>query len=123
MTNYKNAKPKPKHGYIDATDFSHELGEAAGGVTIYASVDDALENCWCAKECGVYKVSVAFKEIALRGKEEPQTLKDMQEKSPRYIERERLRIAHKRAYAEKLKKRAEFLLAIADKSEKELEGV
>lgn len=114
---------KPKYGYIDATDFYHELGEAAGGVTIYASVNDTLENCWCAKECGVLKVKVSFEEIALKGKEELQTWEDMQEKSPRYVARERLRIAHKRAYAEKLKKRAEFVLALADKSEKELGGV
>lgn len=114
---------KTKHGYIDATDFAHELGEAAGGVTIYASLNDALENCWCAKSCGVYKVEVIFEEIALRGKEELQTLGDMQNKTPKYVASVKQRIAHKRAYAEKLKKRVEFTLALADKLEKELEGV
>jgi len=104
---------KTKHGYIDATDFHHELGEAAGGVTIYASVNDALENCWCAKDCGVFKVKVVFEEIALAGKEDPQAGD---------VERERQRIAHKRAYAEKLKKQVEFVLAVADRSERELDG-
>ena len=103
---------KTKYGFIDATDFHHELGEASGGVPIYSSVNDALENCFCAKECGVFKVKVSYMKVALAGKE------DMQEKEEKE-ENEIERISHYRAKAEKLRKNAEWLISLADRLEQQ----
>ena len=106
---------KTKYGFIDATDFHHELGEASGGVTIYSSLNDALENCFCAKGCGVFKVKVSYVEIALVGKEDMQEEKEEKEKE---IER----ISHYRAKAEKLRKHVEWLSSFADRLERDLES-
>jgi hypothetical protein len=41
-----------------AVDFLHELGEAAGGNTIYPSEKSAIENSPCVKSCGLVKVKI-----------------------------------------------------------------
>ena len=105
---------KTKYGFIDATDFHHELGEASGGVTIYSSLNDALENCFCAKGCGVFKVKVSYMETALAGKEDMQEKEEKEEK-----EKEIERISHYRAKAEKLRKNAEWLISLADRLEQQ----
>ena len=47
-------------GYMDYTDFRHELGSAPGGSRVYASVEDTLRHSFCAKKCGIAKVQVEF---------------------------------------------------------------
>lgn len=54
-----------KIGYIDATDFRYELGEAAGGTVIYGSKADLLRCEPCAVECGIIKVKVSFESVVL----------------------------------------------------------
>ena len=55
--------------YMCSTDFDYELGNAAGGTKLYASIEDLKENspCTaCAKEhspCGIYEVEVHLVEI------------------------------------------------------------
>jgi len=110
---------KTKYGFIDATDFHHELGEASGGVTIYSSLNDALENCFCAKGCGVFKVKVSYVETALAGKEDMQEKEEKEEKEK---EKEIERISHYRAKAEKLRKHVEWLNSLADRLERDLEN-
>ncbi len=56
-TSYRS---KPKIGYMDAIDFDHELGEALGGNTIYASKEDCLAHRKCADVCGMVRVKVFF---------------------------------------------------------------
>jgi len=34
----ENSQPKSRQGYMDATDFFHELGEALGGNTMYSKL-------------------------------------------------------------------------------------
>ena len=45
-------------GYMDATNFYHELGEAPGGTLIFKSAKEVLEYTPCAHECGVVRVEV-----------------------------------------------------------------
>ena len=59
---------KPRTGYMCATDFMHELGEAPDGTKIYNSKEDCLRNCSCIHECGMYKVKISFDKIVLKGK-------------------------------------------------------
>lgn len=93
-----------KYGYIDLTDFVHELGEAAGGTVIYGSVDDAIRNCPCVKDCGLVKVSVSRLETTLvrfDGCED--TSNDM------------ARAQHYKLAAERYRKRAEFCDRLAER--------
>jgi hypothetical protein len=46
--------------YICATDYEHELGEAAGGAPLYASVADLKASRKCVAECGIVAVRVEF---------------------------------------------------------------
>jgi len=41
-------------------DFKYELGEAAGGNTIYPSIADLKRNKPCWLECGIVRVSVVL---------------------------------------------------------------
>lgn len=55
--------------YVCSTDFDFELGNAAGGTKLYASIEDLKENSpctTCAKEdypCGIYEVEVRLVKI------------------------------------------------------------
>ena len=55
--------------YMCSTDFDFELGNAAGGTKLYASLEDLKENSpctTCAKEdypCGIYEVEVRLVKI------------------------------------------------------------
>jgi hypothetical protein len=59
---------KPRYGYIDATDWDHELGEAMGGTKIYCSKEDILRERSCVKECGIIKVKISFVKRVTKGK-------------------------------------------------------
>lgn len=54
-------------GYMCLTDFQHELGEASGGISVYADEDDLKKhrNCW--KGCGILKVEVVAAIAAGKG--------------------------------------------------------
>ena len=117
----ENSQPKSRQGYMDATDFFHELGEALGGNIIYSSIEDLLENKPCAKECGVVKVGVEFLETILdpnfgRGI----SFKDAEDKTPEYIESMHISIAHWRSQAKKLQEHAQRYLDRAMATEREL---
>jgi hypothetical protein len=47
-----------KIGYCCGIDYTWELGEALGGVKVYASVEDLKEDHKCWKECGIVEVEV-----------------------------------------------------------------
>ena len=53
---------RKRTGYMDDVDFTHELGEAMGGNSIYSSVRDLKENNECWDGCGIVKVEVKFLE-------------------------------------------------------------
>lgn len=59
--------------YMCSTDFDFELGNAAGGTKLYASLEDLKENSpctTCAKEdypCGIYEVEVRLVKIVQEG--------------------------------------------------------
>ena len=55
---------KTRIGYMDSTDFAHELGEGGslGGSTIYESVEDLKRNQMCVEECGIVKVKITVVE-------------------------------------------------------------
>lgn len=44
--------------YMCMIDWQHEIGEAAGGNTVYASLNDLKKNHTCWEECGVVEVEV-----------------------------------------------------------------
>ena len=54
-------------GYMCATDFDHELGEAPGGIEVYRSKEDCLAHRTCVKGCGMVKVKVIFEKRILKG--------------------------------------------------------
>jgi len=94
-------------GYMDQTDFLHEVGEGAGGTTVYASLNDILNHCPCAIKCGVVKVKISKVENMIAGLESAQ-------------ERDKTWLAnHYRQQADFFKKRAENFLILADKIEKD----
>ena len=47
-------------GYMCKTDFDYELGHAAGGNRIFATVEDLKEWFPCVDECGIVKVEVSL---------------------------------------------------------------
>ena len=47
-----------ERGWMCLTDFQHELGAAAGGVTIYPSLEDLKANRTCWEQCGVIEVGI-----------------------------------------------------------------
>lgn len=49
--------------YMCKTDFDHELGNAAGGVKVYSSLEDLAASRPCVTECGIVKVRVEVVEI------------------------------------------------------------
>lgn len=56
-------KRAKKIGYMDKTDFDHELGNALGGNEIYRSIEDLKRHKRCATECGIVKVEVTLLEV------------------------------------------------------------
>lgn len=46
--------------FMDKTDWDHEVGEAAGGNKVYASVDDLRESEKCVDECGIVEVEITL---------------------------------------------------------------
>lgn len=75
--------------YMDAVDWDHELGEAAGGTKLYASLEDMINENGCTESCGAVKVEVVKIEQVL-----PTTLKggrtfaewEEYEKSQQYLD-------------------------------------
>ena len=53
--------------YMCATDYEHELGMAAGGTEIYASVSDLKATRKCVSECGIVAVRVEFVRVVEPG--------------------------------------------------------
>lgn len=53
--------------FMCKADFEHELGEAAGGNTIFPSLEDAKANLKCWKQCGIVEVKVEFVKTVERG--------------------------------------------------------
>ncbi|MDP5216742.1 hypothetical protein Q5Y75_05885 [Ruegeria sp. 2205SS24-7] len=59
--------PETVTGYMCATDWEFELGEAAGGNIVYASVADAKEHRKCLDGCGIVEVKVTFSRVIEKG--------------------------------------------------------
>ena len=53
-----NIMQKKVKGYMCEIDWNWELGEAAGGTTVYATLNDLKENHKCWEECGIVEVEV-----------------------------------------------------------------
>lgn len=96
-------------GYMCYTDFLHELGEAAGGVSVYSSMDDILNNRSCATSCGVARVKVKFLKTDISSNFKDGVLST--------------EIAHYKAQAKRHEEQAKFCLAYADKLENEVNEV
>jgi len=108
-------------GYMDATDFNYELGQAAGGVTIYSSEKDILEHCPCAASCGVVKVSVELVDNVTAGNNSGSLLgSDIDSKNDAYIESEKSFINHCKEQAFLHQKRTDNLRSLAEKRERGL---
>ena len=52
-----------KIGYMCATDWYWELGEARGGTKVYCSVSDLKRERKCVSSCGIVKVKVELVEV------------------------------------------------------------
>jgi len=58
---------EPLVGYMCRTKFECDLED---GAWVYTDLDDCLENCRCARGCGVVEVEVRFRKVALPGSNE-----------------------------------------------------
>lgn len=47
-----------RRGFMDKTDFDHELGVAKGGSRVFASLKDLRKSRKCTGACGVVEVEV-----------------------------------------------------------------
>lgn len=56
--------------YMCMVDWGCELGCAAGGNKVYASVEDLKESRACVEGCGIVKVRVQFLEVIDAGKDQ-----------------------------------------------------
>jgi hypothetical protein len=56
-----------RKGFMCSTSFRYELGEAKGGVTIFASEDDLKREQPECSECGIVEVEVRIAKIAAKG--------------------------------------------------------
>jgi hypothetical protein len=54
--NQENRPMKVCLGFMCSVDFHHEMGEALGGTTVYASLKDLNRNRKCIDECGSEEV-------------------------------------------------------------------
>ena len=65
-------------GWMCAIDFSCELGEALGGNTIYASLEDLQKNHECLDHCGYEEVVTLpkkdFNELVTKAGIDPKTI-------------------------------------------------
>lgn len=50
-------------GYMDKTDFDHELGYDPAGTKVYPSVRAVHEDRSCTQECGIVEVEVIFRNV------------------------------------------------------------
>jgi hypothetical protein len=110
-------------GFMDATDFYHEVGCAKGGNVVYPSEKDLLENSPCAKQCGIVKVEILEGELILPTnfeQEDMLSVVDHEEKTPKYFEYQKTWATHYREQAERHKESSERYLALANKIDKEL---
>ncbi len=55
-----------RKGYMDSTDFYHEIGEARGGSKIYPSVKDLKANEICWKQCGIVEVKITMERVVVK---------------------------------------------------------
>lgn len=55
--------------YMCKTDYDYELGVAAGGTELYASLKDLKASRPCVKECGIVAVRVEFVRVVKHRKE------------------------------------------------------
>lgn len=60
--------PRRIVGYMDLVDFDYELGNAAGGNSVYPSIYDCERCRPCTSECGIAEVAVVFQKVAKEGK-------------------------------------------------------
>lgn len=54
-----------EYGYMDKTDFEHEVGAALGGNRIFPSIADLVANKKCVTSCGIVRVKVELDEVLL----------------------------------------------------------
>lgn len=59
-------KENSRIGYMCATDFDFEVGEAPGGIQIYRSKEDALAHRSCIRSCGLVKVKIMLEKVILK---------------------------------------------------------
>ena len=65
MTTRKEIDERVVKGFMCGVDWQHELGAAAGGNRIFATVED-LKRCYpCVEECGIVEVGVRLKRWVL----------------------------------------------------------
>ncbi len=65
-----------RRGFMCATDFYHEIGEAWGGSTIYSSLRDIKSHQSCWKQCGIVEVKITMERVVVK-----ENFKDMSDKS------------------------------------------
>ena len=62
-----NLPMKTVIGYMDRTDFDHELGHASDGNKVYPSVEALKRDRSCVDECGIVMVAVTFVAVIEEG--------------------------------------------------------
>ena len=77
-------------GYMCATDWQHEIGDAPEGNVIYPSIDELKKRRACVIQCGIVEVEVLFRKVAVQGWFELDTAKDRKKYSRRLCPRIRV---------------------------------
>lgn len=52
--------PDETNVFMCKTDWDYEIGNAAGGNVVYASVEDLKSNRRCVESCGIVEVKVSL---------------------------------------------------------------
>ncbi len=61
----KKPKKESKIVYLDYIDWQYEVGEAAGGNTVYGSEADLIKNSPCVSSCGIVRCKITQDSIVL----------------------------------------------------------
>lgn len=114
---------KVRYAYMDGVDFDHEVGEAAGGNTVYATPEDLLKYQSCATGCGIYRVRIT-KEKEILPQEflsrDSISSDDIDNKTPKYLAWKKRDVRHWKERLGLYERRVALLKNLIKQGEKEM---
>ena len=118
-----NRTREVRYGYMDMTDYYHEVGEASGGNTIWPSPENLLEGSPCASQCGIARVKVMFDKEILEPNfldENCISFDDIEKKSAKWFQSEMRSLKHMEERLVRLEKSVKFYKHLIEKKKTEL---